>query len=358
MSQSVLTLTTSQAGMTRLRDKGGASEKALYELTNGYVAASGSPTQRPGTTWKFNWADPFLSKGGNAGKMKGLSFFNGVFYRFSASALQSGNSTYQIITLVHPTSSAATLQKVHFVQPFMGYLYVVAQFSATTDYPNGYIGHYWLQNPAAWKGNKVYMPGDLVQPTTPNGFYYKAVAQINPPAWTPLLQHNLADVIQPTVANGYYYWASTLSAGSGATTTATNSPTIPAVGGSFTVNVASTTGFNTTANNVIGFSNGVTCAFQGTVTSVGAGSLTVTVTNIFFKTAATVSIGTIVSQQIDRSGATEPVWATTPAAITLDVSAATQPPVSAPSPTLPPPSAPNTGPGGKYNNPATPTKIN
>src|ERR1700748_2212964 len=98
-------LTASEAGMTRLRDKGGASQITLYELTNGYVAASGAPTQRPGTTWKFNWADPRLSKGGNAGKLKGLVYFNNTFYRFTASpGLTSGNASYVIVVLVHPNS--------------------------------------------------------------------------------------------------------------------------------------------------------------------------------------------------------------------------------------------------------------
>lgn len=347
----VYPLTSMQAGMTRLRDKGGASPKAAYEITNGYVDASGAPSQRPGTDWIFNWADPHLGKGAQAGQTKGLAFYNGVFYTFTSGngagsgIVSGGGTTYQILVLRHPTSTSVTLTKIHFAKPFLGFLYVVAQFS------DGYTAHYWLQNPPAWTGNTVYLPNALVQPTTNNGFYYSAQL-LNPPgptAWTPLLGHNLGDVIQPSTPNGFNYYAKFLSAGNGASTTTTGSSSIPAIGGSITLNVASSTGFSATAGNVVGVVSDFVGVYQGTVTATGAGTVTLKVTNIVYGTG--INSGATVSQQVDRSGATEPVWITPGGSLTLDVGAATQPPVSAAAPTQPGPVAPGTGAGGKYGNP-------
>lgn len=347
----VYPLTSMQAGMTRLRDKGGASPKAAYELTNGYVDASGAASQRPGTTWIFNWADPRLGKGSQAGQTKGLAFYNGVFYTFTSGngagsgIVSGGGTTYQILVLRHPTSTTVTLVKVHFAKPYMGFLYVVAQFS------DGLVGHYWLQSPPAWTLNTFYQPATLVQPTTNNGFYYSAIPGGTPaPAWTALLQHSLGDVIQPSTANGLQYTAVTLSSGSGAATTTTATFTVPAINSSVTISVASSTGFTTNAGNIIGVSEAQGAAIQGTVTAVSAGSITFTLTRIAFLFGNTIQSGSTVSQAIDRSGATEPVWGTTPASITLDVSSATQPPTSNPAPAAKTPVPPGTGPGGKYTN--------
>jgi hypothetical protein len=199
------TLSASGAGMTRLRTKGGASKESLYELTNGYVTASKTPSQRPGTTWKFNFANTGHTT--NAGKTKGLVPFKGVMYAFThdTAFATSGSANFVILVLRHPTSTTATIAQIHFAQPFMGLLYVVAQFTVTSDYPSGFIGHYWLQNPPVWVGLAQHNANDLVQPTVNNGFYYKAVQLINPPAWTPLLQYAIGDIVQPTVYNGLFY---------------------------------------------------------------------------------------------------------------------------------------------------------
>lgn len=194
------TLSASGAGMTRLRTKGGASKESLYELTNAYVTASKTPTQRPGTSWKFNFAN--TGHTGNAGKTKGLVFFKGIGYAFThdtAFTSVGGTGAFVVVVLRHPTSSSATVAKIHFAQPFMGLLYVVVEFS------DGFVGHYWLQSPPAWVGLATHNANELVQPTTPNGFYYQCVQLQNPPAWTPMLQYAIGDIVQPTVYNGLFY---------------------------------------------------------------------------------------------------------------------------------------------------------
>lgn len=206
-----VTLNASKAGMTRLRDKGGASPETLYELTNAYINASRSPTQRPGTTWTYQF-------GANTA---GLVAFQGVFYAFTADPTKIvSTGSYQVVLLRHPqgTSFSGQLSKIHYAQPFMGYLYVVAQFT------DGLIRHYWLQNPPAWAQHTIYQANTMVQPTTPNGFYYVAIQTNNPPAWQPNMSVTGSPpmVVQPTVYNGYEYTVSTYTG-----TAATTGPTEP-----------------------------------------------------------------------------------------------------------------------------------
>lgn len=190
-----VTLNAFSAGMTRLRTKGGPSEQTLYELTNGYVTASRTIQQRPAITSQTKL--PPTSRG--------LCTFNGVFYTFTH-AVVSNPGTATVRVLLHPDPSfSGSLSKVHFAQPFMGYLYVVAEFSDGNTY------HYWLQDPPAWTAFTIYDVNELVQPTVPNGLYYQAqLPQDAPPAWQPLTQYHTADKVQPTVYNGFCYSAANL----------------------------------------------------------------------------------------------------------------------------------------------------
>lgn len=100
------------------------------------------------------------------------------------------------------------LEKIHFAEPFMGALYVIAEFS------NGNVYHYWLQQGEQWEANKVYKAGDIVYPETPTGLVYRAsrFGSANPP-WAPSVvrydgtegSNYEPSVIEPTVYNDYYY---------------------------------------------------------------------------------------------------------------------------------------------------------
>lgn len=186
-----LTLNASKSGMTRLREKGGASPDSLYELTNGYVTASKAPRQRPGTTFKFT-----IPSG-----TKGLCAFKGLFHVFSASVIASTDPAQYIIdTLRHPDAAfAGTIKDVHFASPYLGYLYVVAEFSDDSIY------HYYLRTPDTWIAEHAYLATDVVQPTVPNGYYYKPATDLTPPAWAAGVQRAVGDVIQPTVSTGWKY---------------------------------------------------------------------------------------------------------------------------------------------------------
>lgn len=179
-----------KAGITRLRDKGGASPESLFDLRNGYVDASGAPTSRYGTS-----LDVSLPAG-----TKGLCTFAGKLHVFALTDIDPGDTGYVVDILIHPDSAFdGTLTAIHFAKPFLGYLYVVAEFS------DGAIVHYWMQSAGVWMADQVYKVGDMVRPTTPNGFFYRASSSLNPPAWAPSVPRAVGDVVQPTVYNGWKY---------------------------------------------------------------------------------------------------------------------------------------------------------
>jgi hypothetical protein len=179
-----------KAGITRLRDKGGASPESLFDLLNGYVDASGAPTSRDGTS-----VDHTLPAG-----TKGLCAFQGKKHVFALQAIDPGSAEYVVDILIHPDPAfAGTLTAIHFAKPFLGFLYVVAEFS------DGNVFHYWLQAKAAWQPDTVYLNGQAVRPSTPNGFIYSPTTSDNPSAWQPSTAYALGDAVQPTTYNGFKY---------------------------------------------------------------------------------------------------------------------------------------------------------
>jgi hypothetical protein len=93
---------------------------------------------------------------------------------------------------------------IWFAQPFMGFLYVVAQFES------GVVAHFWLQSSGPWAPDTVYQADQIVTPlAAPNGFAYQAtrVSQVNP-TWAPEISTADGAQVEPVVPNGYYYVAS------------------------------------------------------------------------------------------------------------------------------------------------------
>jgi hypothetical protein len=155
-------------GITRLRDKGGASPTSLYDLLNGYLDASGTPTSRDGTS-----VDAKLPTG-----TKGLCTFQGKKHVFALTAINPGRSDYVVDILIHPNPAfTGTLKAIHFAKPFLGFLYVVAEFS------DGNIYHYWLQSKAAWTANTIYKTGDAVRPTVVNADGTNPSSGATEPTW-------------------------------------------------------------------------------------------------------------------------------------------------------------------------------
>ncbi len=183
-------LNASTGGINRQRVKGGPKPTNLYDLINGYVDASGAPTSRPGTEQDIALPSD----------TKGLCAFDGGMVVFSHLPQTTGNPKYTVETIIHPTDPSSALTEIHFAGPYLGYLYVAAEFA------NGDVFHYWLQRRDTWQPNTVYQVGDVVEPMVPNGYAYRA-NRIGEPgvAWAPDVARTIGDKVEPTTANGYEY---------------------------------------------------------------------------------------------------------------------------------------------------------
>lgn len=186
-------LSATKAGITRLRDKGGASKDSVYDLLNGYVTAAQTIRSRPGSRIKHQ-----LPPG-----TKGLVFFQGKFVVFAHQVTLSTDPAVEIEVLRHPASPDAPIKEIHFAMPFLGFLYVVAEFedSAEPRYP-----HFWLEKGEVWEPGKTYFPGTLVRPTTGNGLAYRLEGDTSGYLpWAPNVARSVGDVVVPTVDNGFKY---------------------------------------------------------------------------------------------------------------------------------------------------------
>lgn len=187
----IVPLSTANAGMTRLRSKGNAAANTLYDLLNGYITLAGTIRPRPGSQ-----TDIVLPA-----DTKGLVPHKCRLYVFShESKVTSNPDKYVVARLVHPTDPTVTIHQIHFASPFMGFLYVAAEFT------DGSVWHYWLEELDAWSSGTDYMEGDRVFPTTENGFAYEATRPSSPnEAWAPGVERAVNDVIEPVTTNGYKY---------------------------------------------------------------------------------------------------------------------------------------------------------
>lgn len=188
-------LTVLKGGINRLRTKGGARADNLYDLLNGYLTEDGTVKVRPGS---FLVAQLDSST-------KGLTYFKGSRHTFAAQTVAVPPG-YTLHVLVHPEQdpgeAVIPIKRIHFAEPFLGYLYVVAEFEDDS------VWHYWLQGSASWQANTVYFEGDIIFPTVLNGLAYQATrSAASNPVWTPNTPRALGDIVEPTAANanGYYY---------------------------------------------------------------------------------------------------------------------------------------------------------
>lgn len=192
MVERAIPLSVLKGGINRLKVKGGASTQSLYALTNAWITAAGTIVPREGT---------IRAQTLNSSTV-GLMAFDGIFNVFSTT-LVSVPAGYVDNLLIDPNNPAATLVKIWFAKPFLGFPYVVAQFS------NGDIIHFWLQSGGKWAANTVYKTGAIITPlTTPTGLAYQAVRDMAPNSlWTPQTVITAGTVIEPNEYNGYAFRA-------------------------------------------------------------------------------------------------------------------------------------------------------
>lgn len=181
-------LTTIKAGLSRQRTKAGALKDQLFDLLNGYVTSQKTIKSRPGTT---------LQETLPAGTL-GLVHHDGSFHVFASSAVSGIPSGYTLNIVRAPDGEA--LSRIHFAEPFLGNLYVVAEFA------DGDIYHYWIRDSEDWAASTPYELGDIINPTTSNDFKYVPKRNGPPnPTWSPGAEREAGDKVEPTAYNGYYF---------------------------------------------------------------------------------------------------------------------------------------------------------
>ena len=182
-------LTVIKEGLSRQRTKGAALKDTLFDLLNGFVTTEKTVKVRPGT---------LLTNTLTAGT-KGLVHFDGGFHVFASSAV-SVPAGFTLHILTSPDDATFALTKIHFAEPFLGALYVSAEFAG------GNIFHYWLQIAPDWTANTPFRVNQTVSPTTPNGLVYEARRLTAPnPAWSENTPRAVSDVVEPTAENNFKY---------------------------------------------------------------------------------------------------------------------------------------------------------
>lgn len=185
-----IALSAVKAGITRLRDKGGASTDSLFDLRNGYVTAARTIASRGGTR-----IDVVLPPG-----TKGLAWFQGKFVVFAHEVVVVEDNRVEAEVVRHPTAPDTPIADIHFAMPLLGYLYVVAEFE------DGLIRHYWLEKGEPWVPGKIYLPGTLVRPSNANGMTYRVESdRAGYVPWAPNVSRSLGDIVVPATDNGYRY---------------------------------------------------------------------------------------------------------------------------------------------------------
>lgn len=223
-------LSTPKNGINRLRTKGGANNDSLFDLVNGYVETAGTVRCRPGTRKRATM--PF----GTAG----LSTFAGKLLVFAAVPVSVSDPLVDLVILRHPAGSGSLLSKIHYAAPFLGRMYVVAEFA------NGDVFHYWVQNPSQWSANTIYQFGAIVQPSAENGFVYKITNADPTIAWQSNTEKVIGDFVQPTTYTGFKFQATSVT-GATPVRTSDTEPEWPATEGATIVERRYATSGSTTA---------------------------------------------------------------------------------------------------------------
>jgi len=182
-------LTTIKGGLNRLRTKGAALKDSLFELLNGYVTVEKTVKVRPGTI-----LDETLTTG-----TVGLVAFDGKFHVFATSAVAGLPSNY-VLHLLRAPDDTAVVTNIHFAEPFLGVLYVSAEFD------DGTVHHFWLRDGITWIADNNYDANAIAEPAVDNGFVYRATRDGSAnPIWTEGAPRAVNDRVEPTTANGFYF---------------------------------------------------------------------------------------------------------------------------------------------------------
>ena len=264
-------LTVLQGGINRLRVKGAARANMLYDLLNGYITNAGSVSIREGT---------FLAETLNS-NTAGLMSMDGSFNVFSTSFVEVPEG-YIDNVLYNANDPSSSIVKIWFAKPFLGFPFVVAQFS------DGSIVSFWLQNGGGanngvWEPSTVYLTGSIVTPDTPNGLAYQAVRDMpQNPLWVANTEVTLGEMVEPTEYTGFAYRAIAVSAAPGTEPfTSATEPAWPSVAGATIqefgdFDLSSTATSSSTSSNQIPLGNNITDKYGDSAEIAGAAGVPTT----------------------------------------------------------------------------------
>lgn len=176
-----------------MRVKGGASGSQLYDLQNAWITNAGAVVPREGTIRAATLDSSTV----------GLAAANGLFNIFSTSfSTATLPANYVLNVLSDPDNRSQALAKIWYAKPFMGFPYVVAEFTDAS------IHHYWLQNAGTWQATTDYTSASIILPPTANGLAYQGVRDFpSQPLWTADTNITSGSYIEPNTATGFAYQA-------------------------------------------------------------------------------------------------------------------------------------------------------
>jgi hypothetical protein len=156
------------------------------------------PTVSTGAHW-YMGADGFNGTQSAAGYIDEFRAIRGL-------ALYIANFTPPAAPYTAPGFAPIDIKEIHFAAPFMGFLYVVAEFVQDGGSGLGTVFHYWLQTSGTWLANTLYKVGQIISPTVANGLQYRAERVSTPnPKWAVSTLKAVNDIVEPTVPNGFLY---------------------------------------------------------------------------------------------------------------------------------------------------------
>lgn len=184
--------------------------------------AGGSPQVLTTASAQYNLAIP------GQGSPSGITTWT---WAVSVAANYFANGVVSAVTFTAVATETITtvpipIKEIHFQAPYLGGLYVVAEFDVTSDVRDqfGDTFHYWIQsseggdNANFWQKNTDYQIGDVVIPTTPNGLTYIASRLGNPnPVWTANTLEAVNNIVEPTIPNGFMFTATAVAGASPST---------------------------------------------------------------------------------------------------------------------------------------------
>lgn len=201
----------------------GGDPTALADLYNAFVNKEGRIQSRPGLSNPFNAAGSARSALTFPAGTVGMVGFQGKFHTFHPNSSTSSDARVIVHVVRHPTGAISVLTKIHSAFPFLGKLYIVAEFA------DGAISHYWLEDAQPWSAIAAKRLGELVSPTTPNGYQYEVTNVRSDTTWKANTPVALNDVVVPTVFNGFIYTATAVY-GTAPIRTSNTEPTWPTDG--------------------------------------------------------------------------------------------------------------------------------